>query len=293
MELMAGVAAISFSPLAVKAVSFTAVVGAFYRSLYAALFFLLFALLQRAPRFSAHPARWFLPSLFAGAFLGIDLALWHKTIFYLGAGPATFLGNSQIIFVTVFAAVVFREKVPAVFYAFVAVILAGLYMLLPPAVFSVSRLQGYAMGLAVGITYAGMLICLRYAKIRSAGHYPELSSLFVCFAASALTVAVFAFYEGSSLFRGDARSHIVMALTAFFCQGAGWYFINTNITRIPAHEGSLLLMLQPVLATAWGALLFREETGAVQCAGIILALAGIVLYQTRFAGRAKIPGLEQ
>jgi drug/metabolite transporter (DMT)-like permease len=292
MELTAGVVAISFSPLAVKLVSFTATAGAFYRSFYAAVFFLLFALWKgRAP--AAGSTRWFLPSLFAGVFLGIDLAVWHKTIFYLGAGPATFLGNSQIIFVTLFAAVVFREKIPAAFYACVAAILAGLYMLLPSTIFTVSRFQGYLMGLVVGGTYAGMLICLRFAKTRSGGHYPELFSLFVCFTASALTVAVFGLFDGGSLFYWDVRSHIVMALTAFFCQTVGWYFINTNITKIPAHEGSLLLMLQPVLATVWGALLFREELGVLQAAGILLSLSGIVLYQTRFAGRRKILDMEQ
>lgn len=37
-KLVVGVAAISFSPLAVKLVSFSPTVSAFYRSLYAALF---------------------------------------------------------------------------------------------------------------------------------------------------------------------------------------------------------------------------------------------------------------
>lgn len=288
---LAGVVAISFSPLAVRLVDFTPVDSAFYRSLYAAVFFLIFA----AARFRGHTAaapaaRWLPPSILAGAFLGIDLAVWHKTIVYLGAGPATFMGNSQIIFVVLFASLVFKEHIPAVFYVSVGMILAGLYLLLPSGIAVVSRPAGYGMGLVVGMTYAGMLLCLRYARMRSAGAYPEILSLFVCFAVSTLVIALYgAGVEGRFPAAGSAGSHAVMALTALVCQTAGWYLINTSITRIPAHKGSLLLMLQPVLATVWGVLFFKEPFAAAQGGGLLLSLAGIVLYHRVHARRAGLP----
>ena len=160
-KLLVGVIAISFSPLAVKLVIFSTSVSAFYRSLYAAIFFLLLSLWYHKSQFGVTHARWLLPSLIAGIFLGIDLIVWHKTIVYLGAGPATFLGNSQIIFVTIFAACIFREKIPGMYYVTVAVVMSGLYLLTPAAAGGVSRPYGYLLGLIVGFTYAGMLIGLR------------------------------------------------------------------------------------------------------------------------------------
>jgi len=41
LRLVAGIVALSFSPLAVKLVSFSPTVSAFYRSFYAGLFFLI------------------------------------------------------------------------------------------------------------------------------------------------------------------------------------------------------------------------------------------------------------
>jgi len=292
IRLVAGVIAISFSPLAVKMVSFTTTASAFYRSFYAALFFLLLSLFKYKEEYGARHFRWLLPSVIAGIFLGIDLEVWHKTILYLGAGPATFLGNSQIIFITLFAAFIFREKIPVMYYLTVALVMAGLYLLTPSATATVGRTTGYMLGLVVGFTYAGMLIGLRYAKSRSKGKYPELLSLSTVFSAAALVIALYAVtVEHATLLVWDGKSHVIMMVTAFMCQTMGWYLINNSITEIPAHEGSLLLMLQPLLATVWGCIFFLEPLGAVQVFGIVLTLTGIIAYQLRYASKTSSIGL--
>lgn len=288
LQMMTGVVAISFSPLAVKMVSFSPTVSAFYRSFYAGLFFVIAALWAGSVKKAFRCPQWLPASIGAGIFLGIDLVVWHKTILYLGAGPATFLGNSQIIFVALFAAFVFREKIRPVYYFFVAVILAGLYLLLPAATLSVSRPAGYFLGLIVGFTYAGVLICLRYAKMHSGHHYPQLLSLGVMYGFSALIAGGYAvFIEKTSLFSTDLRSHGLIAITAFVCQTWGWFLINQNLTRIDAHEVSFLLMLQPVLATLWGCLLFQEPLSGIQLSGMALSLTGILVYQMRFAAKTS------
>jgi drug/metabolite transporter (DMT)-like permease len=295
IKLLAGVVAISFSPLAVKLVVFSTSASAFYRSFYAALFFLILSLWQYKKQPWTQSRAWQLPSAIAGLFLGIDLIVWHKTIVYLGVGPATFLGNSQIIFVTLFAALVFREKIPIPYYVTVAVVMIGLFMLTPSSSDRVSRPYGFLLGLIVGFTYAGMLIGLRYAKALSGKGYPELLSLSLLFGFSALTIAVYIYgFEQGSLAEWDYRSHVLMALTAFFCQTIGWYLINNNIVKIPAHEGSLMLMLQPLLATVWGVLVFSEQLGPVQAAGMAITLVGIAMYQTKYASKKVVPsGFEE
>ncbi len=282
IKLISGVIAISFSPLAVKMVGFTPGVSAFYRSFYAGIFFLILALLRYLnTREAAGNSFWLLPSILAGVFLGVDLFVWHKTILYVGAGPATFLGNSQILFVTVFAALFFKERIPLLFYLILAMVITGLYFLIPSITQGVSRPVGYLMGLIVGITYAGMLICLRYAKMLSGERdYPELFSLAVVFLSSVLVIFLAAtILDGNTIFVWNLKDHILMAITGLFCQTLGWYFINSNILKLPAHEGSLLLMLQPLFATVWGCIFFLEPLSGMQVLGVFLALSGIVWYQ--------------
>ncbi|HOW28495.1 MAG TPA: DMT family transporter [Elusimicrobiota bacterium] len=284
LNMLIGVVLISFSPLVVKAVSFTPTMGAFYRSLYSAIFVALLTLTLHRNEFGFDNFRWVVPSMGAGIFLGIDFALWHKAIVYIGAGPATFLGNSQIIFMTLFAALIFREPIPAVFYACVVVIFSGLYLLLPQTTGNVSRPIGYLLGISVGLTYAGMLICQRVGQMRAGAKFPRHLSLALIFIFSAVTVAAWnAIFDRHSYSGWDFHSHFWMALTGLGAQAVGWSLITSNITNIPAHEGSLLLMLQPVLAMGWGVIFFAEPFGIPQIIGMALALGGILFYQLRYS----------
>jgi len=277
--LILGVVAISFSPLVVKMVSFSPTVSAFYRSLYATIFLFMWSGLRFKGELGRRNLRWYAPILIAGVSLGIDFILWHKTIFYLGAGPATFLGNSQVIFVTIFAALMFKERIPFSFIIYLVVILVGLYLLMPALVNTVNRPLGYIYGMIVGITYAIMLIGMRYAKSKAGENYPELFSLAVLFLASTAVIGLhLLFVVPEPLLVPDVRSHLLMAITSLFAQAIGWYLIKTNITKIPAHEGSLFLILQPILAMAWGHIFFSEPVTMVQLTGIIMASGGIVLF---------------
>jgi drug/metabolite transporter (DMT)-like permease len=289
LELLMGVIAISFLPLAVKWVVFTPAVSAFYRSFYAGLFLFIWAVLRYKSEFTFGNIRWLLPCTVGGIAFAIDLIIWHKSIVYLGAGPATFIGNTQIIFVVLYAAFVFKEKIPKIFYLFLAIIAFGMYLLLPQSPSIISKPTGYIYGLIVGATYAVMLISMRYAKSVSGEKYPELLSLSSIFFIGAVVIAGYIVIMEPSTFRLlEYKSHLIMASTAFVCQTVGWYFIKINITKIPAYEGSLLLILQPLLATVWGIIIFKEALSGIQIFGIFLASAGIIIYQMKF-GNTCLP----
>ena len=78
-------------------------------------------------------------------------------------------------------------------------------------------------------------------------------------------------------------SQFYLLLIALIPQTLGWILIKTNITRLPSHRGSLLLLIQPMLTMLWGFLVLSEPLGPVQLAGMVLALGLIALYQLKLA----------
>jgi drug/metabolite transporter (DMT)-like permease len=163
-----------------------------------------------------------------------------------------------------------------------------MYLLLPAAPHTVTKPIGYLYGSIVGATYAVMLIAMRYAKDNAGKSYPEILSLALIFIVSTLTIAIDSvFIEHASLLVPSMSSHLLMAATALVCQTIGWYLIKITITRIPAYEGSLLLILQPILATIWGIMFFGEPLSLVQLSGVIMASAGIIVYQLSFASKSR------
>lgn len=288
IQLMLGVVAISFSPIFVKWVDVPPSVSAFYRSFYAAVILLLITVTTSKHSRLKGARRWLGWSVLAGVFLAIDLIIWHKTIIYIGAGPATLLGNSQVIFVSLLVFLFFKETIHSAFWLLLPLVFIGLYLAIPSQQIVVSQGQGLLLGLLVGLTYAGFLLCLRLGHRAAGADYPELFNLGIIMSVCALLIGSYTTVMEQIPLRGYGLSqHMMMVLMALLAQVMGWLLIQSSIIRLPGHQGSLLLLVQPVLALIWGRLFFHEPLSLVQITGIILALGSIATYQLCFATRGR------
>ena len=104
-----GAACISASAVLIKLADTGTTSAAFYRCLLALPLLAVLAVLEQHKR-GPRPLRSRLGAMLAGVFLAIDLVLWNHTIADVGAGVATLLGNVQVVFVTVAAWLLFRER---------------------------------------------------------------------------------------------------------------------------------------------------------------------------------------
>jgi drug/metabolite transporter (DMT)-like permease len=71
-------------------------------------------------------------------------------------------------------------------------------------------------------------------------------------------------------------------------QVIGWLVLTTSIHHLPAAATSVALLLQPVLALVWGAVLLSEPLGLAQVAGAVTVLLGVGLAHRGVAG-AEVP----
>jgi drug/metabolite transporter (DMT)-like permease len=62
---------------------------------------------------------------------------------------------------------------------------------------------------------------------------------------------------------------------AIFCQVGGQFFITYSLPKITASFGSIGLLMQPIVATIFGAIVFYEYLNLIQLSFVILALVGI------------------
>ena len=75
---------------------------------------------------------------------------------------------------------------------------------------------------------------------------------------------------------------MTLALTS---QVLGWLLIAAALPRVPAAVSSVVLTLQPVMAVLLAIVLVDEDPSAVQLAGILVVVCGIVLATAR--GRSE------
>lgn len=235
--------------------------------------------LDRAPTGPVLWRRWVLPgAVVAGILLGIDFVAWHESIAIIGAGLGTVLPNLQVVFVGVAGVVLFRERPGRSFWAALPLVLVGIWLLGAvgrPIVDGGSVALGVVYGLIAAITYAGCLVLLRFTRARATSADPVAVLLSLTFGSLLITVPV-AVLEGVAGPAGwPADGWLVML--ALGSQVIGWLLLTSSIHVLPAAATSVALLLQPVLALGWGALLLSEPLGWAQLSGAAIVLVGVGL----------------
>lgn len=277
-----GAALISTSAVFVEWVRLGPTASAFWRmGLAAAL--LLCAFARPSIRASWRPAPRVLGLVaLAAVFFSLDLWMWHRSILDVGVGLATLLGNFQVFALAGYGALALGEHGGWRLWTGLLLAIAGLALLLAPGWTGVDARfhAGVAYGLGTAVAYAGFLIAFRAAQGQRAQVANEALLWWLCLFSAALLLAM-ALFEGQSLAPHGARDWGALLAYALVAQVFGWLVIGKVMPRLAAGVLGLCLLLQPLLAYLWDALLFGTRLGALGLLGLLLSLAGIFLGLTR------------
>ena len=211
----------------------------------------------------------------AGACYAGDLYVWHRSILLSGTGLATLLANTQVFWVALLSALLLGERLTWRLAVCAALALVGVVLLaIPGLAASPLHLHGIGLGLATGVFYAGYYLCLR-ASQREPRRLSLAANLWVTCAVAAALLFAAAVATGESIPWPGARDLGLLLLLGVGAHVGGWVAISRGMTAVPAATGSLLLLLQPVLATIWGVVVFAEPFGGYEVSGTLLSLGAI------------------
>lgn len=252
--------------------------AAFYRALYALPLLILLARRTRVdPRL-----RWL--ALGGGLLFGVDLVLWHAAIDRIGAGLATVLANTQVIWVGLGAWALQGERPPSRFFAALPLMMAGVGLLSgvgDAAAYGIDPIGGALLGIGGSLAYAAYLLVHRRACRDERLPIGQLRDATAGMGLAAL-ICGWAGDPGFSL-QPSWPGHGWLALLALVAQVGGWLALSTALPRLGAVQGSTLLLLQPVGTLIWGALLLAEAPSLQQLAGVAAILVGLAIVQLRRA----------
>jgi drug/metabolite transporter (DMT)-like permease len=274
-----GAVLISFSGVWVRLADVEVTRSAFLRGAYALPVLAMLVALGVGRGGAPSPRRWVRPlAVLAGIILGADLVAWHASIGIVGAGLGTVLPNLQVVVVGLLGVLLFRERPPALFWLALPVVLGGIWLLAAvgrPVVTDGSVPLGVTLGVVAGVTYGISLVVLRLAR----GSGPVTSAVEILWSLTLGTVLV---TGSAALWQGVAGpagwpADGWLLLLALGSQVVGWLLLTSSIHHLPAAATSVALLLQPVLALVWGALLLGEPIGAPQVLGAAVVLSGVAM----------------
>jgi drug/metabolite transporter (DMT)-like permease len=273
---LAGAVAIAFSGILFRLADVSASTGAFFRCLYALPPLWLLARLEDR-RYGPRPRRTRGLAVIAGVFFGVDLLFWHNSVEAVGAGLGTVLGNTQVLIVGLLAWAILGEKpggraLVSIPVAFLGVVLIS--GVLEEGAYGSNPTRGVIYGVLTGMAYAGFLLTLRQGSMdlrRLAG------PLFDATAAATAVAGLAGVALGELDLLPGWESQFWLIVLALSSQVVGWLLIALSLPRLPAVLTSVLLMLQPLLAVIFAALLVDERPSELQLAGAVAILAGVLL----------------
>ena len=230
----------------------------------------------------------------AGVFLGVDLVLWAHSIYDVGAGVATVLGNLQVIFVAAIAWVVMRERPQRDLLIALPVVAAGVVLvggLAGGAAAGDRPLAGVSFGVATSLSYALFIILLR----RTAGNGRHGAGVLLdATVGAALAALVLGAVLGEMNFSPPLGALGWLAVLALTSQTIGWLLITSALPRLPAVVSALLLLFQPACSLVLAAVVLSEVPGALQVLGAVMVCCGVLLgARTGRPARAPAVWLDQ
>jgi drug/metabolite transporter (DMT)-like permease len=280
LVLILGACALGFSPIFVRLTGTGPAAAGFWR-----LSLALPGLAALAGRDARRLGRWPAPSavtLAAGLFFILDLGFWHYGLKFTSVANATILSNLSPVWVTAGAWLILRERPGGLFLVGLVMALAGTGVIAaaegggrgldPPL--------GDALSVISAFWYAIYMLIVRFARRTQTAAQVMLWSS----ATGAPLLLACAWGLGEVIAPptlGGWLACIGLGVVHVLGQGA----ISWSLGRIPAAAASVLLLVQPALAAVLGWLIFAEPLAALQIAGAVAALGGVVLAQLASARR--------
>ena len=275
-----GALTIAFSAIFVRLADVTPATAAIFRCAYALPMLGALAWYERR-RYGPRAAGQSRLAWIAGAFFAADLVLWHHAIEQVGAGLATVLGNTQVVFVPIAAWLILGERPGARVAASVPVVMIGVVLIsgiVGGDAYGRDPVLGVLFGIGTGLAYAGFLLVQRRAN---ADHRRPAGPLFD----ATLSAAVFSLLIGLPLGEVDLvptwPSHGWLLLLAIGVQVGGWLLISISLPRLPAAITSVVLTLQPVGSVLLGIWILAEAPSSLQLIGVLFILAGLLMTTLR------------
>lgn len=276
LHALLGTIGISFSAVLVRLVDLTPAITSFGRNAYALPLLLLLGLLWRKESLlPLIPLGWLTGSVF-----GVNLVLWHSSIELIGSGFATVLANTQVVFIALLGWLFLKERPRAYVLALIPVLAVGVWLISSPERFAgvgTNSSLGVIFGVVSGLSSAIYVLLFRYSSQRLKPD-SSVGFLFHVSLGGAVTSAVLAGGQGFTGFiAAPFSSHGWLLALALVAQVGGWLFLSRALRTLPALETAVIMLLQPVLALAWGAIVFMESASPVQVIGIALVLLCVTL----------------
>lgn len=246
LGLVIGCIVFGLGSLIVSHVDIGSFAMAFWRLLVAGVIFIILSKLLKQP-FPTHKYGITL-SLLSGAFLGLDLALWHESIYAVGPGISTLLNSLQIFFLAAIGYFVFNEHQNKLQIISLLIATFGVALIASPEFrYNNNAAWGFVAGIISGAMLATSMTFIRKAQETQKTGILALMTLISIGGSLTMLPLMFIFNEGNILPKTiESVGWIIVYGVVMQCMA--WGMIAYSIPKLSLALTGLLLLTEPIAA---------------------------------------------
>ena len=201
----------------------------------------------------------------------IDMSAWHWSIQFTSIANSTIIVNTAPIYVVILGVLLFKESISGRFLLSFALTYAGVFGLVYFSnLKTAGTLFGDGLALMAAFMYATYLLIISRLGKESSINIIFYTTLFTC-----IFSLVPALIESREFLPSGNIEILNLFTMAILCQVGGQFFITFSLPKVTASFGSVGLLMQPIIATIFGAIIFYEYLNFLQLSFVVLALVGI------------------
>ena len=194
------------------------------------------------------------------------------------AANTVFLQATNPLFVVALAPWLLREPVRAADLAFMGVLALGLALLFVGGqrhfATAPDPLLGNVLAAGSALAWAFTVTGYRWLARRGGADHGPIAAAAAC---GNLIVFLVCVPGALPLAAGRATDWLIVIYLGVFQLGLAYVFLSRAITRVPALEASLFLLVEPVLSPVWAWLAHGETPGPLAAIGGTVILTATVL----------------
>ncbi|WP_201556053.1 DMT family transporter [Psychrobacter sp. 72-O-c] len=248
---------------------------AFWRLAISGVIFTVLAKLtgQRLPR----SRRAIFYGLLSGVFLGLDLALWHESIYAVGPGISTLLNSLQIFFLAAIGFLYFNERQSILQLLSLCLAMLGVAMIgSPEFAQNANATWGFVTGIVSGAMLAASMTFIRKTHDTEPTPIFVLMQLISIGGVLAMILPMLVFDMGHILPNTWSDIGWILIYGAVM-QCLAWGLIAYSIPKISLALTGLLLLTEPVAALVVDYSWLDKPINTLQWSGALLTMFAIYL----------------
>ena len=264
-----GIVSLSFAAIFIRMSNSEPLAIATFRMGISSIILLPFYFIKKRNLISKNDLKFFFLS---GLFLALHFYTWITSLRFTSIMSSTVLVTTNPIFVSIFSYFLFKKKIKK--RTFLAIILSIIGIILMSYGFSFStNLKGNLLAL-FGALFASLYIISDYYLIKK---YDLIDIVFPVYLVSFLILLSLSFSLNIKLYPLPLREYLLFFLIALIPQVIGHSIINYSLKFFSPIFISLAILGEPLGATIFGIIFFKEIPKVLEIIGGLFIITGIII----------------